>query len=70
MNNDTLDAFLSDIDTVNDYCKGQKGSCGKCILNDYCLDIPTRSRLEAGMIAANNAVELIRRTKERKNETD
>lgn len=70
MDNDILDAFLSDIDTVIGYCGkrqenlGVPNCCRKCILNDYCYDIPTRSYLEAGMRAADKAVELIRRTKE------
>lgn len=64
MNNDIPDTFLSNIDIINDYCKEQKDSCGKCILNDYCLDIPARSYLENGMRAANKAVELIRIAKE------
>lgn len=32
MDNDILDAFLSDIDTVNNYCKEQKDSCRKCYI--------------------------------------
>lgn len=70
MDNDIIDAFLSDIDTVKDYCGkrqeniGVPNCCIKCILNDYCYDVPTRSSFEAGIKAANRAVELIRKAKE------
>ena len=70
MSNDILDTFLSDLDAIDDYCDEQKeklgypNCCKGCILNDYCLDIPTRSHFEAGIKTANKAVDLIRKTKE------
>lgn len=72
MSNDILKEFLSNLDTLDNYCAekhendGVPNVCEGCILNDYCLDVPTRSSFEAKVRAANKAVNLIRRTKEGK----
>lgn len=62
MSNELINAFLHDLDIVNDYCI--KRNCVGCVLRDYCFDIPTRSTVEAEMRVAHTAVELIKRTRE------
>lgn len=70
MSNETLNAFLHDLDIVNNYCNEQEekygfqAACSKCVLNDHCFDIPTRSSVEFEMRVTHTAAELIKRTRE------
>ena len=54
----TMDDFLKDLDTLNEFCDQTslnestygddyyKSACNDCPLNDYCDAIPTRSSFE------------------------
>lgn len=67
---DTLDIFLQKLDTVNNFCdarvnrKGEDNACKGCVLNDYCLNIPSRKSYEAAVKNIDKCIELIRRAKE------
>lgn len=71
----TLDDFLKDLDTINEFCDQTpliestygddyyKSACNDCPLNDYCDAIPTRSSIEDLIQRAIVCVEIIRNFK-------
>lgn len=67
---DTLNDFLQKVDAVNDFCdarvnnRGEENACKDCVLNDYCLNIPSRESYKAAFMSVDKCMELIRRAKE------
>lgn len=68
----TLDDFLKDLDTINEFCDQTsliestygddyyKSACNDCPLNDYCDAIPTRSSCVSAFRNVKKCVEIIR----------
>ena len=63
----TIEDFLKDLDIINHYCQTiQEDKCqhccasSVCLLNDICLDIPTRSSFEDTLRSTKKAVEIIK----------
>lgn len=69
---DSLDIFLQNLDAINDFCdarvndKGETNACKDCVLNDYCLNIPSRESCKAMANNVGKCIELIRKAKEEK----
>lgn len=67
---DSLDAFISALNAINDFCdarvndRGEENACKDCVLNDYCLNIPSRESCKAAFMSVEKCMELIRKAKE------
>lgn len=67
---DSLDAFISALNAINDFCdarvndRGEENACKDCVLNDYCLNIPSRESCKAAFMNVEKCMELIRKAKE------
>lgn len=71
----TLDDFLKDLDTINEFCDQTsliestygddyyKSACHDCPLNKYCLVIPTRSSFENLIQRAKRCADIVKEFK-------